>query len=303
MRASTQTKTVAKPRDGRVGFEGLGYFERKSGKLELVNGIARVILACSNYERRGEQPACSKSVYRKRPLLMTCLFYPPAYAGGTDKTEPSLTVGLVPRSRSTRSLPLSVLTSSRAQPSLTRGLLTLLTLAVPTIPTKITPTRVFQLAGTLRALADHRGHDRARDLSSTGALLFAESARGIRMAFQAAVGDHDTFGHGLFGRSQKALVEPDGVRARHFVQAIGNFRRVKSTAQHLGSQHADTAADGTGGKDLLNHLVIVIDGDVEVLSIEWNPPGRADQFARALETNRALLARRGFCFRQTARCR
>ena len=74
-----------------------------------------------------------------------------------------------------------------------------LTLAVPTIPTKITATRVLQLAATLRAFANHRGHDRAGDLSSARALLFAEGSRGIGMTFQAAVGDHDAFGHRLFG--------------------------------------------------------------------------------------------------------
>ena len=123
------------------------------------------------------------------------------------------------------------------------------------------------------------------------------------MAFQPAVGDHDAFGDGLFGGGQQALVEPDGVGAGYFVQAVGDFGGVKTAAQHLGSQHADAAADGAGGKDFLNHLVVVIHGDVEVLAVEGNAPGRARQFARTLETNRALLARRGFCFGETARRR
>ena len=123
------------------------------------------------------------------------------------------------------------------------------------------------------------------------------------MAFQPAVGDHDAFGDGLFGGGQQTLVEPDGVGAGYFVQAVGNFGGVETAAQHLGSQHPDTAADGTGGKDFLNHLVVVIDGDVQILSVERNAPGRADQFARTFEPNRALLSRCGFGFRQAARGR
>src|SRR5437870_9407316 len=37
----------------------------------------------------------------------------------------------------------------------------LLTFAIPTIPTEITPTRMFQLAAALGADADHCGHDGA----------------------------------------------------------------------------------------------------------------------------------------------
>lgn len=74
-----------------------------------------------------------------------------------------------------------------------------LTLAIPTIPAKITATRVLKLAGAFGAFADHRRHDRAGDLRGAGALLFAEGAGGIGMAFQAPVGDHDAFGHRLFG--------------------------------------------------------------------------------------------------------
>ncbi len=83
-------------------------------------------------------------------------------------TEPSLTVGLLPRSLNaggdvrapsiTRSLPLPVLTSSRAEPLLTRGLLTLLTLAVPTIPTEIAAARMLQLAVAFGADTNHCGH-------------------------------------------------------------------------------------------------------------------------------------------------
>src|SRR5216683_1368560 len=65
--------------------------------------------------------------------------------------------------------------------------------------------------------------------------------------------------------------------AGDFVQAVRNFRRVESAAQHLGSEHADAAADGAGGKHFLNHLVIVIDGDVKILAAasfsDSVPPG------------------------------
>ena len=57
-----------------------------------------------------------------------------------------------------------------------------LTLAIPTIPTKITPTRVLQLTGAFGAFADHRGHDRAGDVRAGRALLFTKGARGIRMS-------------------------------------------------------------------------------------------------------------------------
>src|SRR6266705_5069679 len=98
--------------------------------------------------------------------------------------------------------------------------------------------------------------------------LFAEGARRIRVAFQAPVGDHDAFGYGLFRRSEQALVEPDGMRARNLVQAVSDFRRVESSAQHLGSQHADAPTNWTGGKDFLNHLAIVVDRHIEILSVE-----------------------------------
>ena len=74
------------------------------------------------------------------------------------------------------------------------------------------------------------------------------------MTFQTPVRDHDAFGDGLFGRRQQALVEPDGVGAGDFVQAVSNFGGVKSAAQHLRGQHAYAAADGAGGKDFLDHL-------------------------------------------------
>ena len=75
----------------------------------------------------------------------------------------------------------------------------LFALAVATIPTKITATRVLKLAGAFGAFADHRRHDRAGHLSSARALLFAEGPCRIGMAFQAPVGDHEAFGDGLFG--------------------------------------------------------------------------------------------------------
>src|SRR5258706_5810901 len=209
-------------------------------------------------------------------------------------SEPSLTVGLLHRSESTRSLPLAVLPHTDVG-----SLLRLLTLTKPTIPTKITATRMFQLTRALGAFADHCGHDRSRDLSSIGALLFAEGPGGIGVAFQAPVGDHDAFGDGLFGRGEQALVEPDGVGAGDFVQAVADFRGIESAAQHLRSQHAYAAPDGPGGKDFRNHLVVVVYCHVKILAVERNAPGGADEFTRTLETNRAHLARRCFCFRQT----
>ena len=108
-----------------------------------------------------------------------------------------------------------------------------LTLTKPAIPTKITATRMLQLTGAFGAFANHRRHDCAGDLSSIRALLFAEGPGRIGMTFQTPVGDQDAFGHGLFGRSQQAFVEPDGVGAGDFVQAVTNFGGVESAAQHL----------------------------------------------------------------------
>ena len=122
-------------------------------------------------------------------------------------------------------------------------------------------------------------------------LLFAQRAGGVGVAGQAAVGDHDAFGDGLFGRSQQALVEPDGVRAGDFVQAVGDFGGIETAAQHLRSQQAHAAADWTGGKHFLNHLAVVIDGDVKVLAVERNLPGGAAQFARTLDAHRRQFRR------------
>ena len=61
--------------------------------------------------------------------------------------------------------------------------------------------------------------------------------------------------------------------------------RVETAAQHLRSQQAHAAADWTSRKNLLNHLAIVIDGDVEVLAIERNLPGGAAELAWALDAN------------------
>ena len=61
-------------------------------------------------------------------------------------------------------------------------------------------------------------------------MLFAEGSGGIRMTFQTPVGDHDAFGDGLFGGGQQALVEPDGVGAGDFVQAVADFGGVESAA-------------------------------------------------------------------------
>src|SRR5207253_6431999 len=82
------------------------------------------------------------------------------------------------------------------------ALLASLAFAVPTIPTEIAAARVFQLAAAFGADADHRGHDCAHHVlrSECGVRsLLSQCARGVGMALQAAVGDHDAFGHGLFG--------------------------------------------------------------------------------------------------------
>ena len=99
----------------------------------------------------------------------------------------------------------------------------------------------------------------------------------------AAVGDHDALGNGLFRRSQQTLVEPDRVSARHLVKTVSNFSSIETTAQHLRSQQSHAATDWTGSKHFLNHLAIVIDGNVEVLTVKRNLPGGAAQFARPLD--------------------
>jgi len=62
---------------------------------------------------------------------------------------------------------------------------------------------MLQLTVAFGAGADHGGHDRADDrLSSDWRSrlgLFTEGARGIGMALQAPVGDHDAFSDCLFG--------------------------------------------------------------------------------------------------------
>src|SRR5215813_1948396 len=121
------------------------------------------------------------------------------------------------------------------------------------------------------------------------------------MSLQTPVSDHEAFCDGLFRGCQKTLVEPDSVRAGHFVQTVSDLGGVETAAQHLRSQHADAAADRAGGEDFGNHFFIVIDSDVEVLAVERNAPGRAAQFPRALETNRALLASGSFGFGETTR--
>src|SRR3979409_1881780 len=125
-----------------------------------------------------------------------------------------------------------VVLTIRASRSLRAGMpaLHLFTLTKPTIPTKITPTRMLQLPGAFGAFADHCGHDCAGGLGSRSTVLFAEGASGVGVTFQAAVGDHDAFGDGLFGGSQQALVEPDGVGTGGFVQAVADFGGVESTA-------------------------------------------------------------------------
>ena len=68
-------------------------------------------------------------------------------------------------------------------------------------------------------------------------------------------------------------------------KTVSNFRGIETTAQHLRSQQAHAARDWTSGKHFLNHLAIVIDGDVEVLAVKRNLPGGAAQFARPLDAD------------------
>ena len=117
---------------------------------------------------------------------------------------------------------------------------------------------------------------------------FRECARRVRKVLHAAVGDHDALGNGLFRRSQQTLVEPNRVSAGHLVETVSNFSRVETTAQHLRRQQAHAAADWAGGKHFLNHLAIVIDGDVKILAVKRNLPGGAAQFARTLDAYGAV---------------
>ena len=50
------------PRDGRVGFEGLGYESGSLGKLKLVN------------DSRGEFSPCSKTAERRGTKLPACYY-------------------------------------------------------------------------------------------------------------------------------------------------------------------------------------------------------------------------------------
>src|SRR5678816_303007 len=93
------------------------------------------------------------------------------------------------------------------------------------------------------------------------------------MAGEATVGDHNAFGHGLFRRRQQTLVKPNCMSACHFVEAISNFRCVKTAAQHLRCQQPYSTTDRSSGKNLLNHLAIVIDSYVKILPIKRYLPG------------------------------
>src|ERR1041385_1622266 len=75
--------------------------------------------------------------------------------------------------------------------------------------------------------------------------------------------------------------------AGHFVQTVSYFRGVKPTTQHLRRQQAHATADWTSREDFLNHLAIVINRDVEVLTVKRNLPRRATQFAWTLDANRS----------------
>jgi hypothetical protein len=146
---------------------------------------------------------------------------------------------------------------------------------------------MLKLAVAFGADADHVRHDRAdRRLRACGLVFFRQRTRGVRQMLHATVSDHDALGNSLFRRGQQTLVEPNSVCTRHLVETVSNFRRIETTAQHLRSQQSHAATDWTGSKHFLNHLAIVIDGDVEVLTVKGNLPGGAAQFARTLDAYR-----------------
>src|SRR4029077_7157568 len=146
---------------------------------------------------------------------------------------------------------------------------------------------MLELAVAFGADADHVRHDRAdRWLRARCLMFFGQRTRRVGQVLHAPVSDHDALGNSLFRGGQQTLVEPDSVRACHFVKTVSNFSSIESTAQHLRSQQSHAATDWTGSKHFLNHLAIVVDGDVKVLTIKRNLPGGTAQLARPLDAYR-----------------
>src|SRR5580765_7521363 len=68
------------------------------------------------------------------------------------------------------------------------------------------------------------------------------------------------------------------------VERVRYFTRMKASAQHHGSQLADTAGDRTGDKDFENVCAVMIDGDIEVAGVEaFDLPGDSGEFFGALD--------------------
>ena len=82
---------------------------------------------------------------------------------------------------------------------------------------------MFELPAALGALAEEVGHYGCCVARFSALRRFRDLTLRLGQVFQTAVDEHEAFGHGLFGRSQQAFVEPDGVRAGDFVEAVGDF--------------------------------------------------------------------------------
>ena len=100
------------------------------------------------------------------------------------------------------------------------------------------------------------------------------------MSLQTPVNQRQTFGYGLFGRSQQPLVEPHRVCAGHFVKTACHVRHVETATQHLGRQQADAAANRAGSEYFEYMRAVVIDCHIKVYAVKRNAPGRALQLDR-----------------------
>lgn len=100
----------------------------------------------------------------------------------------------------------------------------------------------------------------------------------LRDALQPALHDEDAFGDRLLRGGKQAFVEPDGMGAGGGIERAGDFASMKTAAEHFGSEFADTGRDGTGDEDLHDVIVVVVDGDIKVLSVKGNLPGGAGKF-------------------------
>src|SRR5215217_6693767 len=76
------------------------------------------------------------------------------------------------------------------------------------------------------------------------------------------------------------------MRARNFIQTVRHFRSVETATQHLRREQAHATADWTSCKHFLDHLSVVVNGNVEILTIERNLPGGAAQLAWTFDPDR-----------------